>query len=159
MPNARLTTITAGWLWLAVAYVLPAVIGGGVLFIFFLAGCQDVAHAMAPSLSSICETGGAGDALRVGSVITLLGCWGFGLALSITAAVRNRHAPQGWALLSTIAVATAVALSVSSTRWATLGTFSLFGSAIAACVCALVVGPVAAAAVAQLTRRPQAPPP
>jgi hypothetical protein len=113
----KLTSITAGWLWLAVAFGLSTLVGMGVLLIFFLAGCQDAAHAQLPSLQDVCYTGGRGDVIRLTSNIVLLTLMAGGTLLATVAAGRHlagrrRESPQAWALLTTTLIAAVVASSM-----------------------------------------------
>jgi hypothetical protein len=141
----RLATITAGWSWLTVAYVLPTLMGAGMFFVIFVAGCHEPSHPIAPSLFGICRTGGAGEIVRIGTSVVLITIWVCGLALSIPAAVRHRRSPRGSALASTLAIATAVAVVVGTIQWAVLpAPFSIFGYAAIAGLCALVAGSITA---------------
>ncbi|MEZ3161878.1 hypothetical protein AB1K54_15285 [Microbacterium sp. BWT-B31] len=137
----RITTITAGWLWLVAAYLLPVLVGAVSYLAYYTAGCQDTAHAITPSLQGLCAAGGAADTVRWGTLVVLLLIWSGGLILSLVTAIRNLRAPQAWALLATAAIATALAVIVGA-RAQRLDTFIVLISATAASICILVVGPL-----------------
>lgn len=140
-----LTTIAAGWVSLAVAYVLSAAVCVGLGALFFAAGCNDAAHALAPSLRGLCDASGPGPAVQYVAHAVMLLVIAVGTVLAIIAAVAHLAAtrggaPRAWALLITTSVAIGAVILVEivlgPSNWAILL------ASLAGLICVAIVGPI-----------------
>jgi hypothetical protein len=111
----RLTTISAGWVWLTVAYGLSTAISIGLGALFFAAGCNDAAHARAPSIHGLCYASGPGPAVKNVAHTAMLLVIAVGTMMAIIAvsgrlARQSGSAARAWPLLITTITAASVVI-------------------------------------------------
>lgn len=105
----RLTTLTAGWWWLAVACVLPGSLGITAFALLFFAGCTDRTGTRHPRL---CAEGEVGGILLPTATSVMAVILGAGLLMALTCAIRNLP-PHGTVDAFVLVVPAALSATVS----------------------------------------------